>query len=704
MKKLCLLLIIGIWLVSGNVSAFDDEKTHPYLTGAAVEAIRETIQPYLKDMLKLRSGLEQSIKDKSLKEWLKVGSTDEDDPPCRASNHFHNPLDISWSIAGMKDEPWFIDLKCSLGEYPPSEINSAVHWATGYTQPAEPNVPKMETGNQWDWDHAREYFYAYLTGKNFQEDVVASTQDEREANLADSFKALGHVLHLLQDMAVPAHVRDDFKSHLDWAGITWETKFEPLRWFADKFEYLVAHHRLWITAGTGAYLTEPTLTNFWDTDNYIGQDPDSLPLNLIGLAEYTNMNFVSGNTMFTEHYPTDDVYYHPYPREASTDLQAYINGNKPPESVVDSNNVYIKKFYVAKTGDGEHVTHFLTATYMTRYVLTTAGSYSAEFNLSLDIDEQCARDHASFLLPRAVGCSAALLDYFFRGTLEITAPDRYVYSIIDGSEIPHEFTSINAKVRNITTHDEPMQDGIIQAVARYKKRTDYQPNLSTDPPTEASREEAFSYSVSAPIEIESLSSTEPTEFLFDFTSSPIPAGVTDLYLYVIFKGTLGNEGDTAIAVGMKDLNEPMHICLWNATDRFYLDGVLRTGQEIRNDPDLLGRVDFDGDEIVNEVEIGEPYIDPYDLTTEVTFYQTSAPEEYHASYNPLAPASHGRIIILTDTPTFYMHIYRESTDPLEDSTSDVLFSGVVYQEDSDGVFHPGPDDPPVVRTFRDIVQ
>lgn len=61
--------------------------------------------------------------------------------------------------------------------------------------------------NEWDWDSAKEYLYIYLTGKNFKEDLDDLS---RQQSLANSMRSLGQVLHLLQDMAVPAHVRNDF--------------------------------------------------------------------------------------------------------------------------------------------------------------------------------------------------------------------------------------------------------------------------------------------------------------------------------------------------------------------------------------------------------------------------------------------------------------------------------------------------------------
>jgi hypothetical protein len=99
----------------------------------------------------------------------------------------------------------------------------------------------------------------------------------------------------------------------------------------------------------------------------------------------------------------------------------------------------------------------------------------------------------------------------------------------------------------------------------------YAPDLSTYPPDGAIMTGlTYSYSVSASQPVSSLSSSIPAEFNFDFIGSPIPAGITDLTLQVVFKGTLGNEIDTAVAVGMKDLMEPTHLSFWNLTDMFSL--------------------------------------------------------------------------------------------------------------------------------------
>ena len=179
MKKLIIYVFI-IFVFSGNVSAFDNEKTHRHLTDEAIERSELKTNGYLKNNLNLPNSLDTIIDGLSLRAWLRQGSYLEDEPGCRASNHFHNPLNtLPWNESGMSDQPWFINFWCSWSDYPPENIKSNIHWATGYIEPA-PNGTKEETENQWDWDHAREYYHIYLTGKDYNGSMVASTPRERE--------------------------------------------------------------------------------------------------------------------------------------------------------------------------------------------------------------------------------------------------------------------------------------------------------------------------------------------------------------------------------------------------------------------------------------------------------------------------------------------------------------------------------------------
>lgn len=155
MKKSISLITILIIFTSAYVFAFDNKSTHPHITDEAVS--KSKLNGYLVHNINLREGTKAKINGITIIEIIDNGSKLEDVPPCRASNHFHNPL-RNWYESGMRDQPWYINSGCSGSEYPPEDISSNIHWATGYIEPAPGNYTQ-DTGNEWDWAHAREYFY-----------------------------------------------------------------------------------------------------------------------------------------------------------------------------------------------------------------------------------------------------------------------------------------------------------------------------------------------------------------------------------------------------------------------------------------------------------------------------------------------------------------------------------------------------------------
>jgi len=184
--------------------AFDDKTTHPKITEKAAESSK--LGNYLIKNLgaEFSGGIETKVSGKLVIDWLAKGATDEDDPDCRASNHFHNPL-LSWDQSQMTDDilTWQGRIVRNIceEEWPFSERKSNISWATGYISPA-PDGEKISLNKQeMNWDNAREYFRLALT---------ESDKNVRENNFAKTFQSIGQVMHLMEDMAVPAHVRNDF--------------------------------------------------------------------------------------------------------------------------------------------------------------------------------------------------------------------------------------------------------------------------------------------------------------------------------------------------------------------------------------------------------------------------------------------------------------------------------------------------------------
>ncbi len=146
----------------------------------------------------------------------------------------------------------------------------------------------------------------------------------------------------------------------------------------------------------------------------------------IGLAEYTNANFLSKDTMFEY----DELHDFVYPQ--ATDAVRW-------EDEQDSE-------YLKKLGKGDTIYHIARTSLLYHYRQVFFPQYIKE--LPIGLDTECYKDYASHLIPRAVGYSAGLLEYFFRG--QIDAVDQS--SIKDASG---NTTGVRMKVKN-STPDEAL--------------------------------------------------------------------------------------------------------------------------------------------------------------------------------------------------------------------------------------------------------
>ena len=138
------------------------------------------------------------VNGQRIRELFTAGSTAEDAGTCRSSTHFQNPL-RPWIYAGIEESltGWCLNYRQPNS----SNQRSALTWGTGFETYAGPPVKRyIQT---MGWDDARKYFYSALT---------SNKNAVREDNFAKTFQAVGQVMHLLQDMAVPAHVKNDFWS------------------------------------------------------------------------------------------------------------------------------------------------------------------------------------------------------------------------------------------------------------------------------------------------------------------------------------------------------------------------------------------------------------------------------------------------------------------------------------------------------------
>ena len=289
---------------------------------------------------------------------------------------------------------------CAIAGWPAMYRKSNVTWATGYKSPSPDGYKYMflssESPKPTNWDSTRASYYSALTGQSAA---------NRDADFAATFIALGHVLHLIQDMAVPAHVRNDFQSHLISHG--WGINDN----YYNRYEYYVMKHNGLISEVQPVFPpdTNRRLTDFWDSNAYDGTNPSYSTTQ--GLAEFTNANFFSD---FTIPFGSQLVSLRPEHTFPQPGLDYYANQYHLCNDTNESGQIvqYLSRSTCPTSGSVK-VDHFLTANLVHRYDGPATIFWT---------DEKVHDTYARELLPRAIGYSAGLLNYFFRGRWTSSRP------------------------------------------------------------------------------------------------------------------------------------------------------------------------------------------------------------------------------------------------------------------------------------------
>lgn len=357
MYRTCIIFYIVLsFLFTNKLHAFNDTITHRELTKVAVKPANSNVDRYLVTFIGYSSGNDKELEGKDRKgntqkytigRWLQEGSEDEDSPTfCRASNHFHNPIYktqqpflLDWLESQMSDS-LTVDASCGT-----DHRYSNVTFATGFADPfvyigkrtgQDRGVLGLyDAPQEMGWDNARSYFYDALTSQ---------APATREAMFVKTFRAVGQTVHLLQDMAVPAHVRNDMQSHLwnNWNPLKWSNPFE--KYVANNNNPMTTIMNMTTVADKPSFSAPMRLTDFWDANAYTGENPSAGTDQ--GIAEYANANFVSDFTIFKPQ--SDTKHYFKYPNQTTSVGKAhYIIADpiKPGQT--------IKRTYYQKINDGD---------------------------------------------------------------------------------------------------------------------------------------------------------------------------------------------------------------------------------------------------------------------------------------------------------------------------------------------------------------
>jgi hypothetical protein len=503
MKKLVLLIITTI--LSFCVVAYGLEKpTHMAINqDIATRKIDEfALDTYLTNQLGFLKGIKEELNNKQIIGWLSEGGKTEDEPSGwiltirgggRSNNHFHNPLK-PWNEAGLNDTV--------LGKRYTGQ--SQVLWAQN---------PNQDPGGQWSWHDARKYFYAGLT---------STIKSSRDSALANTFRCLGQLMHLIQDASVPSHVRNDihiFYHYEKWLeNIRTSQKKENLGKFNNFIQDPIPFDSNILNRDPNGLAKIP-IAKIVDTGQYNNdRNPNVTVTRAIGIAEYTNANFFSEDTIFSKAFP--------YP--APTSAQIVDNSIFDPR---DKNKMTTRQYYLKKDQDGDTGYRLAVVTFMQDYIYEQIPEYIGPIRYSLD--DVVYEDYAQKLLPRAVGYSAGLLKYFFRGELQVTSvPLLYKNGI----------HYLRVKIKNITPTQETMKNGHFILIYRYTP-TGGKPDGSDDIFGQAWG------SLDSPLAPCNELKYKEDEISIDFMIYPdlIPTKNYDSVKFtLVFKGTLGNEEKAVI--------------------------------------------------------------------------------------------------------------------------------------------------------------
>jgi len=553
----------------------------------------------------------------------------------RVFNHFYDPVNNR-----------ALEFSAPCNAVGGTPCNRSIDWAIGVADSQAPVFnPSQTRRNHFSWGDAREAFWRALTYKS----GVPSGAGYAERQAQDSgirrnfwnsgLKNIGHVAHLLQDAAQPQHTRNDRHNDRPWVAATSIAR----RTMEAYTNYRVTGNALsapndeqqelrdMYNAPTGARLLSVPpigiypIPQFNTVLKYFTTRVENVPLaQRRGLADYSNRGFYSEGTL---------------PRLGSEYTSPPIDISDPGFSIIESAD-YLLPGYGILTGqkllwpvpDPVAPSYADTCRTSGKLQILSVSEFSESTDLSTGMlvrrgllaldDYQC---HQDALLPRAIAYSAGLINFFFRGELEIAAPpqrllaalDQGVAHTIDVDGYPRRsdnngifgFQKVRLRVRNITpdivesgggnTYTQVLggsdgpSSGRMVAVARYHRNPCYKPDMTGERrvrlplngtfqppsgcPVAGSRTRYQEISVSAEIPV------APGEFgfgpsstfvdkTFDFAADPIPVNATDLFIQVVYRGPLGAEPD-GVALGTYDAREPMFVTWWNNTDYYNQNGA-----------------------------------------------------------------------------------------------------------------------------------
>ena len=495
-------------------------------------------------------------------------------------------------------------------------FSSAPVWASGTVNPfINPILPPssiqedLDRHNDFTIQDARESMWRALTGYDkAMTSVVAKTGLERKKYWATTFRALGDVVHLIEDMAQPQHTRDE--SHGTTHAAAYEKYIDARVIAKQTFTYSDFPTAKTVVIATlpplslGGYATIPRFSHY---SRYWSTSPGTTgTLSGNGLADYSSRGFFTpGKNFGNVEYPRPTSALFGYTPQALPDTggykQEYLLGIVDDTLMNKPDTIRMTK-----------VSMFSDAWRMRNQPGSQRGP---QYTLDLPTFD----DRAALLLPRASAYAAGLLDYFFNPRLAISLPADGVYGIVDHSRAAG-FGKIRLTVTNVTppltegasSYPQHLLGGNLVAVVKFHRNTCYKANLTGEYASPENNsgvvgcrasKDKLSYDVddsyedvvvSAPVPQFALDAGANSTLTFDFSAHPVPLGSSDLYLQVVYRGSVGpdavNAEQDVVAVGTRDISEPTYFAFFNSSDYVEIGQAVYPRSVVASTQKLLSQV------------------------------------------------------------------------------------------------------------------
>lgn len=294
--------------------------------------------------------------------WLVAGAVLADSSPAWSVHHFFDPT----TGRGASLEKTLVD-----------RIRAAITGTLGRITVPSRGVPAPDWVTSPDNPLGLAGFHDQLAKA-----VRAATPGERSRHLAGALVAAGAIVHVLEDMGSPSHVRDDLEAHLARLGPANDD-------LGSRFERVaaLAYGRLGVPPAEP--IARPTLRAFFTADD--GK----------GLADVTASSWFSASTL------PRDVEIGTAKDRAALPARLAAALVRPAPALPSRLNLL-----AAGTDDG--------TTLDGPGGVCRARYRAVKGTLRFTTDDECMLEQVEAILPQVVGYSAGLIDHLFRGELEVT--------------------------------------------------------------------------------------------------------------------------------------------------------------------------------------------------------------------------------------------------------------------------------------------